>query len=638
MKTIISILIIFIQFLIQGIEYIQYYNKDFDQSDNTKKIIDTLDLSDYKIKTDTGYQKLSHIHLTQTYDIWNLELENGIKLSGADNHKLFYRDLTEVFLKDLKIGEYILTEQGPQRVTKVKKSIFKSTMLDVTVDDENHRFYSNGILSHNTTTVSIFFAWYLCFNVEKTAFLLSNKGATTTEIVDKTKQVMARLPFFLKPGAHNITQSSMNLDNGCKLLSQATSKNAAIGFTIHLLYLDEFAHIAPNIVKAFYDNVYPTLSSSAVSRIIITSTPNGINKFYEIYTQAEEGKNEFFPFRVDWWDVPGRDEKWRKREIANLGSEEAFNEQYGNQFIITSKILLDAEDFKRMEKNKLEFVHVEGLDAFDDLEELYKIPYQNLTWHPDFDPEDIDPEDKFVISIDIGEGIGGDYTVANILKVDPLTKQEWKYLLEPSQIYDFFKLKQVGVFRSNRMSIPDFSKFLYVLLVEHFDSENVRFIFEYNIYGEDLYSKLQAFKGDNNAFVEEMTVGYYHTNSSKARKAGLKLKNDNKKIICRDFKGIYKQRRIELTEKETVSEAKSFGRDDDGNFYAQLGHDDLFMSSINATTIIENLYWEELIEEMYDNLDKEFQQAIDAKIGKYKEASMGEEYDLYDTIDADNLF
>lgn len=638
MKIVLTVLIIIIKFLIQGIEFIQYYSKDFDQNDDTKKIIKTLDLKGYEVLTDTGYKSISHIHQTQTYDHWNLELENGMKLVGADNHKVFYKNMNEVFIKDLKVGDYVLTEEGPQKVIKVKKEVFKSTMLDVTVDDENHRFYSNGILSHNTTTVSIFFAWYLCFNYEKTAFILSNKKATTDEIVDKTKQVMSRLPFFMKPGAHNITQSTMNLDNGCKLLSQATSKNAAIGYTVHLMYLDEFAHIQPNIVNSFYDNVYPTLSSSKVSRIIITSTPNGINKFYEIYTQAEEGKNEFYPFRVDWWDVPGRDEAWKKREIANLGSLEAFNEQYGNQFIVASKILLDPDDFKRMEKNKVEYRHVDGLDAFDDLEEIYEISYKNLTWHPEFDPEDLDPNDKFVVSTDLGEGIGGDYTVANIFKVVPLDPQEWKYLLEPSQIYEFFKLKQVGTFRSNRMPVSQFSKFMYTLLIEFFDPENVRFVFEYNTYGEDFYNKIVDFKGDNNEFVDEMVVRYYHTINAKQRKVGLKLKTDNKKVICRDFKDVYKQRRIDINEVETIKEGKSFGRDDDGNFYAQLGHDDLFMSAINSTTILKNLYWEELIEEMYDELDPKLQEKIEKKIGIYEEANKEMDYDIYDTIDTDNLF
>ena len=171
MRIILTLLIFCIKFLIQGVEAVQYYGNDFDQNDINKKIIETINIDDYEIYTDTGYQPLSNIHLTQTYDHWDLELENGMKLSGADNHILFKEGLNEVFIRDLKEGDSILTEEGPQKVTKIKKSIFKSTMLDVTVDDENHRFYSNGILSHNTTTVSIFFAWYLCFQVEKTAFL-----------------------------------------------------------------------------------------------------------------------------------------------------------------------------------------------------------------------------------------------------------------------------------------------------------------------------------------------------------------------------------------------------------------------------------------------------------------------------------
>lgn len=530
---------------------------------------------------------------------------------------------------------YLMTDDG---YVNVRLRDYQKEMLR---NYQEHRF--NVTLASRqigkTTTVSIFFAWYLCFQVEKTAFLLSNKGATTAEIVDKTKHVLRRLPFFMKPGVYNVNQSAMSLDNGCKLLSQATSKNAAIGFTIHLLYLDEFAHIAPNIVDAFWKNVYPTISASKVSRIIITSTPNGTNKFYEIYTDAKEGNNDFHPFRVDWWDVPGRDEAWKRQEIRNLGSEEEFNEQYGNQFIISSKILLDPEDFKRMKKNQKKYVHVAGLDAFDDLEEIYEIPYHDLKWDPDFDPTEIDDElDKFVVSVDIGEGVGGDFTVINIFKVVPLKKTEWKYLLEPSQIYEFFKLKQVGIFRSNRMDIPKFSKFLYTLLVEFFDPESIRFIFEYNTYGEDLYSKLSEFKGDNNNFVEEMIVKYYHTINAKVRKYGIKIKSDNKKIICRDFKDFYKQRRIEFNEFETIKETESFGRDDNGNFYAQLGHDDSIMSAINSTTILKNLYWEELVEEVYDYLDKDLQIAIDKKIGVYEEKVKNDDFDIYDTISADNLF
>ena len=190
-----------------------------------------------------------------------------------------------------------------------------------------------------TICSSIFIAWYVLFNFDRNALILSNKGATTTEILDKGKVILENLPFFLKPGIIKYDVFNSKFDNGCRIIGQTTTKKAAIGFTIHLLFMDEFAHIPAQYLDSFYENVYPTVSASRKSKVIITSTPWGFNKFYEIYTAAEKGLNEFKPFRVDWWDVPGRDEAWMRQEVQNLGSEEAFNRQYGNQFIASSSLL-----------------------------------------------------------------------------------------------------------------------------------------------------------------------------------------------------------------------------------------------------------------------------------------------------------
>jgi hypothetical protein len=111
--------------------------------------------------------------------------------------------------------------------------------------------------------------------------------------------------------------------------------------------MDEFAHIHPNFIESFFRSTYPTVSSSKVSRIIITSTPNGMNKFYEIYQGALSGDNSFNPVRVDWWQVPGRDEEWKREEIANLGSEELFNQEYGNQFLSSTSLLLGSNELKK---------------------------------------------------------------------------------------------------------------------------------------------------------------------------------------------------------------------------------------------------------------------------------------------------
>jgi hypothetical protein len=239
-----------------------------------------------------------------------------------------------------------MTDYGIQKIT------LRPYQIDVLKSFQNNRF--NVFLASRqigkTVTSAIFITWYLLFNVDKNVIVLANKGATAAEILDKIKAVFKGLPFFLKPGINQNNVMTMRFDNGCRVMGQATTKTAAIGFTIHLAYMDEFAHIQASFLEPFYRSVYPTIAASQISKVVITSTPNGRNKFYEIYQGAVEKKNEYTPIRVDWWQVPGRDEKWKAREIANLGSEELFNQEYGNQFLAGDTLLLGGDALRAMKK------------------------------------------------------------------------------------------------------------------------------------------------------------------------------------------------------------------------------------------------------------------------------------------------
>ncbi|NBO23587.1 hypothetical protein EBU94_09665, partial [bacterium] len=218
---------------------------------------------------------------------------------------------SEVFCKDLKIGDYILTTEGKQRVNKILKTSKKVCMYDLTVDHPNHRYYTNNILSHNTINAAIAMLHYVTFNNDKNIMIVANIAATTVEIVDKIKNIYTLLPFFLKIGIKNWNQKTIIFENGCRIKSSARSKTPAIGFTIDFLYIDEFAHIPANIIENYYTAVYPVVSAIENSKIIITSTPNGMNKFYQILTDAERPdgdplKNSYRALRVYWYQVPGR--------------------------------------------------------------------------------------------------------------------------------------------------------------------------------------------------------------------------------------------------------------------------------------------------------------------------------------------
>jgi hypothetical protein len=478
-----------------------------------------------------------------------------------------------------------------------------------------------------TICSSIFIAWYSLFNYDKNSLVLSNKGATTREIIDKGKTILEHLPFFLKPGVIKWDVFNSKFDNGCRIIGQTTTKKAAIGFTIHLLFMDEFAHIPQNFVETFYENVYPTVSASSNSKVIITSTPNGFNKFYDIYSAAEKGVNEYSPFRVDWWDVPGRDEAWMRQEVSNLGSEEAFNRQYGNQFIASSSLLLGADSLKKLQKEQLEFVHRE-IPEFEEED----VDYAGLLWDPDFNLEEIEEDTNYwVFSIDIAEGNGGDYSIINIFKIELMDERDWKKVTSPGSFTDFFRLRQVGRFRSNEHTIEEFAKAVYILSFDMFYSENLKLIIEWNMFGGELIRRLETVFPQRNDFDEEMVVKFKHRIDAKVKNFGLKIKKDNKPIFCQNFKKCITQNKIVLKDKKTVYEASTFGKLPNGSYAGQLGNDDLIMTSINSSEFFFTLDFSDFAEEIYDQVDDSIQEKIDVILEKDSKGG-NLNYDIYDLV------
>ncbi len=619
-----------ILYLIELIEKIQYRNLDLDENNISKKIIKSIKLSYIQVLTDTGYEELQYLHNTQPYKVWTIITESGKILEGADLHKVYDKNYNKISFDKLELNTEIITVDGLEKIISISKSNNKIGMFDVTVNHPNHRLYTNGILSSQTICSSIYIAWYVLFNFDKNCLILSNKGATTREIVDKAKVILDNLPFFMKPGLLKNDVFNLKFDNGCRIVAQSTTKKAGIGFTIHLLFLDEFAHIHPNFVHSFYENVFPTLSSSQISRIIITSTPNGFNKFHDIYDGAVRKQNEFKDFRVDWWEVPGRDNEWMRKEISNLGGEDAFNRQYGNQFISGDNLLLGPGELKKLENAKVEFIS----HQFDELEDL-EIPYEIfLKWHPKFDIDEIGNEENYwLFSCDLSAGNFGDHAVINIFKLELLDKDMFKHLKQPGSFMDFFALKQIGVFRSNEHSPEQYAKILYTLIFDIFYAENIKIIIEWNTFGGELIKNLQTIFPSRNEFDEEMIVKFKHRNDAKTPSFGLRIKTDNKPIICQKFKKSIRENRIQLFEFNTIEEAKQFGKTPAGSYAGMKGHDDLIMSCITSNEFFSTMDFSDFAEELYEIIEKDIQDLVDKELNK---GSKGEDgslfFDIYDII------
>lgn len=519
----------------------------------------------------------------------------------------------------------VMTDEG---IRNVKLRDYQEDLLR---DFQNERF--NIVLASRqmgkTVTASIFNAWYLTFNYDKNTLLLANKSDTTKEIIDKAKVVIENLPFFMKPGILKYDVMNVKCDNGCRLVGQATTAKSGIGFTIHNLYIDEFAHIHHTIVDTFYENVYPTLSASKVSRINITSTPNGFNKFYEIYAAAEKGNNEYNATRIDWWQHPDRDDDWFKRELSNLGSEEAFNRQYGNEFTSSSTLLLSPGTMKNLRKNAKKF---EWYD-FEEFENIHIDTKGFLGFDPEWDVEDAANSQRYYLfSVDIAEGNGGDFSVINMFEVEPMEDKDIENFVSPQAMYDFFRLKQVGVFKSNEHPIEDFAKILYTLACDVFYPENLKMVIEYNTYGSILLQYLRTVFPGRNEFEDEMVLRFKHRHDARTLKPGIRLKADNKSVFCQNFKKLIEMNRMTVSDVDTVHEASLFGTLRNGSYGAQMGHDDIIMTAITATEFFGTTDYADYVEELLDIIEPEKHNLMEKVLYQDNDVSGDLQYDIYDLL------
>lgn len=198
----------------------------------SRKFIDRIDLNDWLIEADTGWEDVSAIHKTIEYNVWNLKTSLGKTLSCADNHIVFDENYQEIFVKDLKVGHKIQTVDGLEIIFDIKCTSEKQHMFDLTVETNNHRYYTNGILSHNTEAMRCFALHYIIFNEQKTVALLANKGSTAMEILGKIQTAYRSLPTWLQMGVVEWNKGSFVLENGSRILASATSSDAIRGFTV----------------------------------------------------------------------------------------------------------------------------------------------------------------------------------------------------------------------------------------------------------------------------------------------------------------------------------------------------------------------------------------------------------------------
>lgn len=603
--------------------YNAYKNNDLDlireieskfNYDDFEKIICTFDISDeILVNTDTGYKPITHIHLTKPYNIYHIELENGYYIDCADTHILYDANMNGIFAKNLNVGEMIQTDAGLSRITCINIDDRKFCMGDITVQDDNHRFYSNGILSHNSTTTAIFCLWSILFNTDKKGLILSKSGPAGIDLLNKVKDMYMYLPYHLKGGIMKWNQHSISFDNNSSISTEAFGPTAGLGQTINFLILDEFAWCPPNDVDLFYQNVIPVCTTQPDATICIMSTQNGFNLFYKLWQSAITKKSIYAPFKVDWWQVPQynpatrqwekRTEAWKQKMVGVLGSEEAFYYQYGTQFSASDKCLASRELLSRLHQDEILFTPINE----EQRNETSFTQQEYLYINPEYDIHRL-KEGFFILLVDLAEGGGGDYTIVNIIE-----------MIGP----DTFE--QVGYWRSNSVSLEDASLAFWTLHGNLFNPDRVITSLEWNTYGALFYNYIECLNEpeykpecsyrynmrigtdefDISSFIhykkgsqEEEIAGLGGNKFNKSLIPGIRFSAGNKKTACTLLKSLLERNQIIIRDITTISELENFeDKTGSGSYKASYGHDDLIMTFCQLPMLMNTARYKEFVEE-----------------------------------------
>ena len=303
-----------------------------------------------------------------------------------------------------EVSEYLLCQDDPEyfirkyvKIVNIDRGFIPFEPYDFQCDIINKTKDNRFVIckmprqSGKTTTIAAMLLWYVLFHEEFSVAILAHKLSQAREIMHRIQRAFEALPRWMQQGVVEWNKGNIELENGSKILASATSSSAIRGGSFNLIYLDEFAFVPTQLADDFFSSVYPTISSGQTSKVLITSTPNGLNMFYKLWTDAEEGRNLYKTIDVHWSDIPGRDEKWRQEQIANT-SEEQFRVEFECEFIGSSNTLISGAKLRTLTFTNPKY----RKDNFDVYEEAQ-------------------PGASYVLVVDTSRGAGLDYSAFTVI-------------------------------------------------------------------------------------------------------------------------------------------------------------------------------------------------------------------------------
>ena len=410
--------------------------------------------------------------------------------------------------------------------------------------------------SGKSTIVTAYLLWYVLFNDNVNVAILANKAPTAREMLGRLQLSYENLPRWLQQGILGWNKGSLELENGSKILASSTSASAVRGMSFNIIFLDEFAFVPNHIAEQFFASVYPTISSGKKTKVIIISTPHGMNQYYKLWHDAERGANNYVSTEVHWSQVPGRDAKWKQQTIENT-SEAQFRVEFDCEFLGSVDTLISPSKLGAMPYDD-PIKQNRGLAIYEERIE----------------------DHNYIVTVDVSRGIGGDYSAFCVVDTTTIPyklvarykNNEIKPIVLPNIIVDVCKHYNNA----------------YVLCEVNDIGGQVADIIQYDLEYENLL--MAAMRGRAG---QQLGQGF----SGKKTQLGVKMSTAVKQVGCSNLKALIEDDKLLIPDYDTISELTTFIQK--GNsFQAEDGcHDDLAMCLV----IFAWMAMQDYFKEMNDN-------------------------------------
>jgi hypothetical protein len=410
--------------------------------------------------------------------------------------------------------------------------------------------------SGKSTIVVSYLLHYAIFNDNTNIAILANKASTARDLLDRLQTGYENLPKWLQQGVISWNKGSMELENKSKITAASTSASSIRGGTYNIIFLDEFAFVPNTVADNFFSSVYPVITSGKSSKVIVVSTPYGMNHFYRLWDDAQKSKNDYVPIEVHWTDVPGRDDEFKRSTIANT-SESQWRQEFECLFLGSSDTLISGPVLNRLAFHTPKTSNA-GLDVYEDPEE----------------------DHTYVITVDVARGVEKDYSAFIVVDVSQ------------------FPHKVVAKYRNNQIRPILFPQIIKEVAVSY---NNAYVLCEVNDVGDQVAAGLHYDLEYSNILMSSMRgragqilgQGF----SGKKVQLGVKMSKTTKKVGCLNLKTLIEDNKVIFNDFEIINELTTFIQK--GNsFEAEEGrNDDLVMCLVMYSWLILQDYFKELTDQ-----------------------------------------